>query len=110
MRSAAARRTRAACRQPTAFASQPGCGGSGSTMMVNFDSLQDGSLLQADLCIIGAGAAGLLLAHAFVGTGTSVVVAESGERVANPRTQALYCGQVDGRPFRGLQDGRVRSL
>jgi choline dehydrogenase-like flavoprotein len=78
-------------------------------MMVNFDSLQDASL-QADLCIIGAGAAGLLLAHAFVGTGTSVVVAESGERVASPRTQALYCGEVDGRPFRGLQDGRVRSL
>jgi choline dehydrogenase-like flavoprotein len=56
--------------------------------------LDDGTVLEADLCIVGAGAAGLTLAHELAGSGLSVVVIAGGGRRQSRREQALYRGTV----------------
>jgi choline dehydrogenase-like flavoprotein len=61
-----------------------------------FDSydLPDRQLLQADLCIVGAGAAGIAMALELAGTGIEVLLLESGGRREEIDTQALYAGTV----------------
>jgi choline dehydrogenase-like flavoprotein len=68
--------------------------------------LTDGINLEADLCIIGAGAAGITLAREFAGQATSVVLVESGGLEFDDRTQALYAGEVSA----GLYDVQLSRL
>jgi len=56
--------------------------------------LNDGETLQADVCIIGAGAAGITLAVELAGTGVSVLLLESGGVKPEKDTQRLYEGAV----------------
>ena len=63
--------------------------------------------LRADVCIVGAGAAGLALAHGLVGAGLSVLVLESGP-VDDP--DRWNEGEEAGHPYNGLLRGRVRGL
>lgn len=58
------------------------------------------------MCIVGAGAAGLTLAHALRGSGLSVLLLESGP-VADP--DAVNAGEVSGHPYNGLLRGRARG-
>jgi choline dehydrogenase-like flavoprotein len=62
--------------------------------------------VRTDVCIVGAGAAGLTLAHALRGAGLSIILLESGP-VEDPET--LDAGEVVGRPYNGLLRGRVRG-
>ena len=50
--------------------------------------------LETDLCIVGAGAAGIAMALQFIGTGVDVVLLESGGFAEEAETQALYQGSV----------------
>lgn len=54
----------------------------------------DNTSLSADLCIVGAGAAGIAMALQFLDTKLDVLVLESGGIEAEPDTQALYEGTV----------------
>jgi choline dehydrogenase-like flavoprotein len=56
--------------------------------------LNDGESLYADVCIVGAGAAGITLALELAGTGISVLLLESGGFEPDPQTQSLYEGEV----------------
>lgn len=56
-------------------------------------------MVRADVCIAGAGAAGITLARALSGSGLEVVVLESGGFDPDPVTQDLYAGEVTGAPF-----------
>src|SRR5579862_3054280 len=56
--------------------------------------LPDGAALATDVCIVGAGAAGITLALELAGTGTEVLLLESGGRAAEKATQRLYEGAV----------------
>ena len=47
-------------------------------MLINGDSLDEGSEICSDICIIGGGAAGLSIAAEFNGTGHTVSIIESG--------------------------------
>jgi len=76
-------------------------------LITEIDHLADGAGLAADLCIVGAGAAGLMIAREFLGTSTQVVLVESGGWTTRDDTQDMYGGEVE-RPFRGLQAGRAR--
>jgi choline dehydrogenase-like flavoprotein len=66
------------------------------------------SALEADLCIIGAGAAGITLAREFIGRSIRVAVLESGGMDFNPETQSLYDGPVIGLPYFPLDIPRLR--
>jgi choline dehydrogenase-like flavoprotein len=63
--------------------------------------------LKADVCIVGAGAAGLTLAHALRGSGLRVLVLESGPVDDPDRWNA---GEVAGHAYNGLARGRVRGI
>jgi len=63
-------------------------------MIFDADSLPDSQILRADVCIVGAGAAGISLALQFAGSGVQVLLLESGGFDEEPDTQALYAGTV----------------
>ncbi len=64
--------------------------------------------LSADLCVVGAGAAGLTLAREFVGSRCRVIVVESGGLRYSPRVQRLYAGENVGLPNYALTYSRFR--
>jgi choline dehydrogenase-like flavoprotein len=56
--------------------------------------------LHADLCIIGAGAAGIAIARSFIGSSITVCLVEGGGLRGEERSQALYDGIATGEvPF-----------
>jgi choline dehydrogenase-like flavoprotein len=63
-----------------------------------------------DVCVIGAGAAGLVLATALAQRGIRTLLLEAGGRRYEARTQNLYLGEVAGPLYTGLYDGRFRVL
>jgi choline dehydrogenase-like flavoprotein len=63
-----------------------------------------------DVCIIGAGAAGLVLATKLAQLGIRTLLLEAGGRRYEARTQDLYIGESIGLPYDGLYDGRFRVL
>lgn len=76
--------------------------------------LEDGTTLRADVCIVGAGAAGITVARELIGSGLDVILVESGGFERDEPTQDLYAGEVLGEPMRnfaveyGLEDLRLR--
>ena len=56
--------------------------------------LEDGTEISADLCIVGAGAAGISMALQLIGTSLEVVLLESGGHGPEAATQSLYEGSV----------------
>jgi choline dehydrogenase-like flavoprotein len=63
-------------------------------MILDANNLPDGRLLRADVCIVGAGAAGISMALQFIGSAIEVLLLESGGVAEDPDTQALYAGAV----------------
>ncbi len=78
-------------------------------MIVDANQL-NAARLNADLCIIGAGAAGITLAREFEGTGARVLLLESGGDAPEPQTQSLYDGENIGNPYFDLSACRVRQF
>ncbi|MGH3047614.1 MAG: FAD-dependent oxidoreductase, partial [Gaiellaceae bacterium] len=64
--------------------------------------------LQTDVCIVGAGAAGITLARELSGSPLRVTVLESGGFEYEVETQALYEGPSIGLPYSDLSAPRLR--
>ena len=65
-----------------------------NTTLIDARSLPHGLVLSTDICIVGAGTAGISLALEFVGTGINVLLLESGGTKADNKSQKLYAGSV----------------
>jgi choline dehydrogenase-like flavoprotein len=63
-------------------------------MILDAGDLNDGATLSADICIVGAGAAGITLALELAGGSLSVLLLESGGLKAETAVQDLYQGSV----------------
>ena len=63
-------------------------------MIEDANRIPAGSTLHADLCIVGAGAAGIALALALQDSGLDVILLESGSDRPDAAAQALYEGTV----------------
>jgi choline dehydrogenase-like flavoprotein len=63
-----------------------------------------------DLCIVGAGAAGITLALELEATGWRVCLLEAGGSVYEPESQRLLEGEVVGQAYPPLRDTRVGAL
>jgi choline dehydrogenase-like flavoprotein len=63
-------------------------------MFVDANDLADDRVMRADVCIVGAGAAGISMALQFIGSDIEVLLLESGGVADEPDTQALYNGVV----------------
>lgn len=80
-------------------------------MILDAATLLDGTALQADLCIAGAGAAGIALALALADSGLSVLLLEAGGEREDPTVQDAYAGTVaDERMHSPLNHYRQRRF
>ena len=60
-------------------------------------------------CVIGAGAAGLTVAHALAARGWKIVIVEGGSRAPARELEDTYRVTVSGTPHRGVHEGRFRA-
>ena len=63
-------------------------------MIDDATSIATGTVLQADVCIVGGGAAGVTVALELLASGKSVLVLESGGHAEKAETQSLYAGET----------------
>jgi choline dehydrogenase-like flavoprotein len=75
---------------------------------IDVNELPAGSTITADICIVGAGAAGLAVASELDGSPQTVCVIESGSYGPDEQTQALYDLDVAGHPVREKFMSRAR--
>jgi choline dehydrogenase-like flavoprotein len=76
-------------------------------MFLDARTLPASENLEADICIVGAGPAGIALATALSGTGRRIVLAESGGLEFGSATQALNDGESVGLSYR-VNESRLR--
>lgn len=79
-------------------------------MLMDGRSVPPGTELVADLCIVGAGAAGITLGLALAGQGIDVLLLESGGLDPDMDSQALAAGEVGGIGYVPLQSARIRCF
>src|SRR5258707_70505 len=70
--------------------------------------LPTGAVLETEVCVVGAGAAGITLAHALRDVGFRVLLLESGGFEFEDETQALCAGENRGVPNYELDISRLR--
>lgn len=63
----------------------------------------------ADVCIVGAGAAGIVLAAELARMGKRVLLLEGGGAAIEAASQETYASEVTGLPHRGVHTGRFRA-
>ncbi len=68
-------------------------------MFIDARRIPQGSIIEADICVIGGGAAGITVGREFIGTGFRVCLLESGGLRMQRQTQQLYEGESVGLPY-----------
>ncbi len=76
-------------------------------MIRDIDHL-DAASISTDVCVVGAGAAGIAIARELDGSPVRVTVLEGGRRAFDARTQDLYLGLVAGMAHGGIHGYRFR--
>jgi choline dehydrogenase-like flavoprotein len=76
-------------------------------MLLDITDIQSDEF-EADVCIVGAGAAGIGLARQFIGSSIKVVLLEAGGLEYEEDTQALYRGESEGLMYFPLSVARLR--
>jgi len=79
-------------------------------MLNDFRDCENDTQVDADICIIGAGAAGIAIAREFLGLKVRVILLESGGIEPEPATDLLKQGESVGLSHNGLTEGRNRLL
>ena len=79
-------------------------------MITDARTLADGATLEADVCIAGAGAAGMTIALDLRASGLSVLLLESGGAERDPAVQSLSEGRMTGIDTWNVRTMRIRAL
>jgi choline dehydrogenase-like flavoprotein len=82
----------------------------GTGMIFDARSVDKGTEIEADLCIIGAGAAGITLAKAFDARNIRVCLIESGGLAYDEQINSLYHAQNIGHPYWPLDECQFRAF
>jgi len=77
-------------------------------MFFDARQLEQGHIIDADVCVIGAGAAGITIAREFIDSSTRVALLESGGLSFDEKTQSLYEGENVGLPSFDVNVNRLR--
>jgi choline dehydrogenase-like flavoprotein len=77
-------------------------------MMIDLHQDPDASDVPTDVCVVGAGAAGIALARRLAELGVSVCLLESGGLDFEQATQDLHSGDNVGMPYYDLDQSRLR--
>jgi len=86
----------------------PGLLGGFASLIEDFNEFNDGASVTADICIIGAGAAGITIAREFMGTRRKILLLEAGGLDPEPDSQKLFDSEIAGLPHTSIHDGRAR--
>jgi choline dehydrogenase-like flavoprotein len=70
-------------------------------------SIDNNTLIEGDICIIGAGAAGISIALEWIGSPYKVILLEGGGFEYEPRMQELYRGKTTGQRYFPLEATRL---
>jgi glycine/D-amino acid oxidase-like deaminating enzyme len=62
-------------------------------MIIDSRSVPTGTVIETEVCIVGAGAAGITLAREFINSSFRVILLESGGAELEQATQDLYAGR-----------------
>lgn len=76
-------------------------------MHIDARTIDAGSLIEGDLCIIGAGAAGISMALEWINTPYKVILLEGGGFDYDPQVQELYAGKTTGQHYYPLKSARL---
>jgi choline dehydrogenase-like flavoprotein len=76
--------------------------------LIDVNDLESNSVISADICLVGSGAAGITLATALDGSSQTVCLIESGSYGPDDETQSLYDLEVAGYPVRENFMARAR--
>ena len=79
-------------------------------MIIDARSLSPDEVIETQVCIIGAGPAGITLALEFANQNFQVCLVESGGIECDRETQSLLEGEVIGNPYPDLKAGRRRQF
>ena len=74
------------------------------------NAVEPGAELEADVCIVGAGPAGISVALELSGNGLDVLLLDSGGFDPEPDVQTLGRGERSGNPYPPLDRARVRAF
>jgi choline dehydrogenase-like flavoprotein len=76
---------------------------------MHFDArnIDNNTLIEGDICIIGAGAAGISMALEWINSGHKVILLEGGGFEYEDRMQALYKGKTTGQRYYPLESARL---
>ncbi len=77
-------------------------------MLDDAESIATDAPIEADICIIGGGPAGISIAREFIGTPHKVIMLEGGGAEIEADSQDLYRGANVGRPYYDLDVCRLR--
>ena len=77
-------------------------------MLIDLEKATDDTLLQAEVCIVGAGAAGVALARDLMKAGRDVILLEAGGMDYDEGTQSLFKGENIGMEYYDLDHSRLR--
>ncbi|HJS72940.1 MAG TPA: FAD-dependent oxidoreductase, partial [Vicinamibacteria bacterium] len=79
-------------------------------MIIDARRLDSDSCIECDVCVVGAGPAGITVALELEASGAHVCMLEAGGRAFEPASQALLDGEIEGDPHRRLRDTRLAAL
>jgi len=77
-------------------------------LLIDARALSENEIIETDICIIGAGPAGISLAHEFLGQPFRVCLLESGGLEPDEQTESLSEGENIGLPYLALKTTRFR--
>ena len=77
-------------------------------MLIDAREIPRDNLIDVEICIIGAGIAGITLARELRNQPYRICLLESGGLEADERTQSLYEGRISGQPMKALTESRLR--
>jgi choline dehydrogenase-like flavoprotein len=79
-------------------------------MIVDGRSVEENETVESDVCIVGAGVAGITLAREFIDHGFEVLLLESGDLKFDADTQSLCSGESTGHRYFPLDISRARQF
>jgi len=79
-------------------------------MFIESKDLDEFKSVDADICIVGAGVAGITIARELINSGKNVVILESGNLKPESDTQSLNKGLKSGLKYYDLESSRIRAF
>jgi choline dehydrogenase-like flavoprotein len=84
------------------------CNSEKNHMIVDARSLPENKVIETDVCIVGAGTAGITMARELIGQHFRVCLLESGGLDPDQETHSLYWRENIGLPYFTLDTARAR--